>query len=438
MSAAGKIFGIGLAALSFVGCKDDPTPAPAPTASATASATNVAGPNGGSAWQPSHTARTTSYQMAVRNHDKQTADTERRLKLKPGDVGITSTLVGQLQTSSSRLGRLEALDRIVALGEEAVAKHPDDAEAYLLRARTRGAVHRFPDALADLDKAEKLGTDSKQTVLSRATIQLGLGNYDEALKLANAALEQRKTPTTLTIVAAVLGRMGKLDEAEKRFTEAERSYVGVNPFQLAWIYFEWGSMYDRAGMPEEAEARYRAAVDRLPGYAHAVGHLAALTSPSEAKALLEPITKSSDDPEYVANLAAILNAEDAGSGKVKMSEATARYAALMSKHPLAFADHAGWFYLDAVGKIDEAVEVAEMNLAARKVPEAYELVIASLVAAKERDEACLRADEGLAHPYPTPALKEFAAKAYEACGKKDLAAELRASLEGAKAGRGKH
>ena len=403
MSAAGKIFGIGLAALSFVsaaGCED--APAPAPSASTTATATATTGDR--SSWTPSHTARTTSYQMAVRNHDKQTADTERRLKLKPGDLGIMSKLVGQLQTSSSRLGRLEALDRIVALGEEAVQKHPGDAEAYLLRARTRGAVHRFPEALADLDKAEELGTDPEQTVLSRATIQLGLGNYDEALKLANAALEQRQTSTTLTIVAAVLGRMGKLDEAEKRFTEADRSYVGVNPFQLAWIYFEWGSMYDRAGKPDEAKARYRAAVERLPGYAHAAGHLAAMTSRSEAKALLEPITRTSDDPEYVANLAAIMNAEDPGSGKVKMSEATARYASLMKKHPLAFADHAGWFYLDAVGKIDEAVEVAEMNLEARKVPEAYELLVASLVAAKERDEACRRADEGLAHPYPTPCL----------------------------------
>ena len=422
MSAAGKIFGIGLAALSFVGCEEAPVPAPAATAStAKPSARAHAG------WQPSHTARTTSYQMAVRNHDKQTADTERRLMLQPDDVGIMRKLVGQLQTNASRLGRLEALDRIVALGEEAVEKHPDDPEAYLLRARTRGAVHRFPDALADLDKAEELGTDPKQTQLSRATIQLGLGNYDDALKLANAALEQRKTSTTLTIVAAILGRMGKLAEAEKRFTEAETSYVGVNPFQLAWIYFEWGSMYDRAGQPDQAKARYRAAVDRLPGYAHAVGHLAALTSRAEAKPLLERIMKSSDDPEYVANLATIMNAEAPGSGDVKMSEATARYAALMSKHPLAFADHAGWFYVDAVRKIDEAVEVAEMNLEARKVPEAYELLIASLLAAKETDEACRRADEGLAHPYPTPALKEFAAKAYEACGKKDLAEELRAS-----------
>ena len=402
MSAAGKIFGIGLAALSFVsvGCKNDEGPAASPSASTTGAAAATGRPT----WHPSHAARTTSYQMAVRNHDKQTADTERRLKLKPDDLGLMGKLVGQLQTSSSRLGRLEALDRIVALGEEAVQEHPDDPEAYLLRARTRGAVHRFPEALADLDQAEKLGTDPKQTLLSRATIHLGLGHYDQALKLANAALEQRKTPTTLTIVAAVLGRMGKVDEAEKRFTEAEQSYVGVNPFDLAWIYFEWGSMYDRAGKPDDAKARYRAAVDRLPGYAHAAGHLAALTSRSEAKALLEPITKSSDDPEYVANLAAIMNAEDPGSGNVKMSEATARYAALMKAHPLAFADHAGWFYLDAVRKIDEAVEVAEVNLEARKVPEAYELLVASLVAAKERDEACLRADEGLAHPYPTPAL----------------------------------
>jgi len=428
MSAASKITAIGLAALSFVslgGCESDPAPAPMATATVAPSDSTQAAPAG---WRPSHTARTTSYAMAVRNLDSQIADTERKLKDEPDRLGLMAKLVGQLQTSVSRLGRLRALDRVVALGEEAVAKHPDDPKAYLLRARASGAVHRFDEALADLDHAEKLGAAPAQTRLSRATIHLGLGGYDRALALARGALEQRKTPTTLTIVAAVLGRMGKLTEAEKRFAEAERSYVGVNPFQLAWIYFEWGAMYDRAGRRDDAEARYRAAVERLPGYAHAVGHLAALVAPAEARALLEPIVASSDDPEYVANLAALKNAEEAGSGRAMMAEATEGYAALMKKHPLAFADHAGWFYLDAVGQVDAAVEVAEMNLKARKVPEAYELLVASLVAANERDEACRRADEGLARPYPTLALKSFAAKAYEACGKKDRAAELHASL----------
>lgn len=423
MSAAGKIIAIGLAALAFVGCEDKASK-PSPKGTATAATPASSAPST-SAWQPSHTAKTTSYAMAVRNHDRQIADTERRLEKDPDDLGVMGKLVGQLQTSASRLGRLAALDRVVALGERAVEKHPKKAEAYLLRARTRGAVHRFDEALADLKKAEQLGAEPADTRLNRATVLLGLGKYDEALQLARRANDTRKTPTTLTIVAAILGRMGKLAEADERFAEAERSYIGVNPFQLAWIYFEWGSMYDRAGKGDEAAARYRAAVDRLPGYAHAAAHLAWQTSKAEAKALLKPVLESSDDPEYVAMMASFEEKEEPGSGKAMMAEAKAAYGKLMDKHPLAFADHAGWFYLDMVKDVDRAVEVAEMNLKARQVPEAYELVIASLNAAKETDEACRRADEALAHPYPSLGVRVLAARAYEACGKKDRAAELK-------------
>jgi tetratricopeptide (TPR) repeat protein len=427
MSAAGKIVAISLAALSVCGCptRDEPAPSDAAPAPSSSTATSAA-PK--SAWKPGHKDGTTTMEVAVRNYEKQLARAEKKLGTAPNDVAAMSAVVSHLLLGSSRLGRLAGLDRATALGDEAVEKHPADAAAYLLRANTRAAVHRFKEALQDLDAAKERGSESGDMLANRSSILAGLGQFEEARTLAEASLAKRKTFVLRVFHASVVGRMGKLEEAEKLFAEAEASFTGVSPFSLARLYFDWGAMWDRAGKPAEALVRYRAAVARLPGYAHAVGHLAALVPAAEATNLLEAVVKISDDPEYKASLAVLRNKQDPGSGAALLEEATLGYAELMKKHPLAFADHAGWFYLDVVRKPDRAVEVAEQNLEARQVPEAYELIVASLVAAEERDEACQRADEGVARKYGTVALTRFAARAYAACGRRDEAAELRAKI----------
>ena len=76
-------------------------------------------------------------------------------------------------------------------------------------------------------------------------------------------------------------------------------------------------------------------------YAHAVGHLSYLAKPAEAQRLLESIIKTSDDPEYKGSLAMVLESNKEGAGKALLAEAKSGYDALMAKHPLAFADHAG-------------------------------------------------------------------------------------------------
>ncbi|MCA9624541.1 MAG: hypothetical protein KC731_36205 [Myxococcales bacterium] len=403
-----------LAACLFVACQSESaptsTPPPAPAARAT------------TRWVPQHRDATTSQAVAVRHLDDRIAEVERLLRHRPGDVKLTARLVGELSIQASRLGQLVALDRMVALGEGAVTQHPDDPKAYALRARVRAAVHRFDEALADLDAAVERGLPASDTVGSRASILLGLGRYDEALRAAEEAETQRATSANVAVVAAILGHMERYADAEARFRQAEALYRGVNPFDLAWIYFTWGQMWEHAGKVEEAALRYRAALDRLPGYAHAAGHLAGSLPDDEAVPLLEGIVASSDDPEYRAALASLRERREPGTGRALLAEATAGFAGLMTKHPHAFADHAGWFYLRV--DPDRAVEVAELNLKARQPVEAYELLLAALSRAGESDEACRRADEALGRPYGTPALRRRAADAYRRCGRADEAEGL--------------
>jgi len=293
------------------------------------------------------------------------------------------------------------------------------------------SVHRFAEALPLFDKAEELGVDAFTLASPRAAVLLGLGKFDEALAMAQEIRKRRPKTGALGFHAAVLGKMGKYAEADAIFAEAEANYHGVSAFEVAWLYFEWGAMWDRAGQGKKAKNKYQLAVNRLPQYAHAIGHLANFAKPAVAESLFRKIMETSDDPEYVAGLSWTLEKQKPGSGVEMLAKAKAGYVALMKKYPLAFADHAGWFYLEIAKQPDRALEVAELNFANRKIPEAYELMIAALMGTGDSAGACEMAEEALDKKYPSRGVKLFAADAYDACGKKDRAAELRKEAKNA-------
>ncbi len=216
-------------------------------------------------------------------------------------------------------------------------------------------------------------------------------------------------------------QLGRVDEADKLFADAEAAYRDVSPFMYASLWFERGMMWERQGDAEKAASFYRASLERLPQHAHAATHLAQIDPPEKAEATLAPVMQIADDPEVKAVLGMAKEKLAPGSGKALIDEAKAAYDALMQKHPLAFADHAGWFYLKAVNDPARAAEVARQNLQNRQTHEAYELAVAALTAAGNTTEACDAADKALERKWVPPPLRDVAVKAYEACGKPDKA-----------------
>jgi hypothetical protein len=103
-----------------------------------------------------------------------------------------------------------------------------------------------------------------------------------------------------------------------------------------------------------ARAWFDAAVQRVPAYAPALGHRAEVDAAMGARAAavssLRPLTTSSDDPEYAATLARVLQvAGHRWEAEQWRLRAAARYDELVSCHPEAFADHAADFWLTVGG-----------------------------------------------------------------------------------------
>jgi hypothetical protein len=118
---------------------------------------------------------------------------------------------------------------------------------------------------------------------------------------------------------------------------------------------------------------------RLPDYAPARGHLAeveaALGETDTAVARLRPLTVTSDDPDYPAQLARILS--DVGrvtEAREWRTRAAARYDELLARHPEAFADHAAEFWLHAGADPHRALWLATRNLEVRPTPRAHDLL----------------------------------------------------------------
>jgi tetratricopeptide (TPR) repeat protein len=277
------------------------------------------------------------------------------------------------------LGHIANYEHAAALAEQLVRDAPNDGSAWLARARTRATLHRFAEALADLDAAERLGPDWAALDAERAAIFQALGRYDEALALRRDAAERRPDFATLGALAGLHADCGAVTEAERLFSEGRRHYQDVSPFPVAMLDFQRGLMWFEHGDLNAARIWFEAAQDRLPAYAPALGHLAevdaAVGARAAAIARLRPLAVSSDDPEYAGLLAGLLSEEgQALEARQWRTKVAARYDELLLRHPAAFADHAAEFWLTAGADRQKALQLAQQNLAAGQTPRAYALL----------------------------------------------------------------
>jgi tetratricopeptide (TPR) repeat protein len=159
----------------------------------------------------------------------------------------------------------------------------------------------------------------------------------------------------------------------------------VSPFPLAQLEFQRGHMWWGAGHPLRARDWFDATWRRLPAYAQAEGHLAEveaeLGDKEGAIARLRRLAGESDDPDYAAQLARILD-EDGNLAETDRWRARAekQYDELVSRHPAAFADHAAEFWSSAGRDPQRAVRLAKLNLEVRDTPRARALLSRAIAA----------------------------------------------------------
>src|SRR5262249_46802222 len=145
------------------------------------------------------------------------------------------------------LGSIADYERAAALADDLVRDAPTDGLAFLARAKARAIFHRFTEASADLQQAQRLGARADLIETAQAAIFQAVGRYDEALAIRQRAAASRPDIQTVSAEASVHADRGEIDAAERLFAEAPRHYRDVSPFPVAWLYFQQGSMWMREG-----------------------------------------------------------------------------------------------------------------------------------------------------------------------------------------------
>lgn len=308
-------------------------------------------------------------------------DGQQRQSMETGEVSIRdqAELIELVALRGQVLGRIVDYEWAEERAEQLTRDAPADAAAFVARARARGRFHRFTEALADLDRAQRLGADSALVDAERASAFQAIGDYEPALATYEGAAKRRADFAAYGALAALQAERGEIALAEQLFDECRHCYRGVSPVPLAMLDFQRGLMWLARGSFDRALVWFRAAVRWLPAFVPAQGHLAeveaALGQPEAAIARLLPLATSSDDPDYAASLSRILRdlgrKEEAGEWRDK---AAARYDDLMAGHPQAFADHAAEFWLEAGAAPCQALRCAKINFGVRQTPRARQLL----------------------------------------------------------------
>jgi tetratricopeptide (TPR) repeat protein len=306
-----------------------------------------------------------------------------------GGRASVETRAGLIELISLRgliVGRIADYDKAEEIAEQLVRDAPMDARALFARARTRAGFHRFNDAVADVDRAERLSLDAETANGERAAIFQALGRYDESYVLRDEAAKRQASFENLAALVGLHVERGEIEAAEQLYEQSCCRYRGVSPFPVALLDFQLGLMWMDAGQLNDARRLFEAAWRRVPLYAQAQGHLAEVEAELGdvdcAVPRLRSLAASSDDPDYAAQLARILGEighQDESRRWRRL--AAARYDELIASHPEAFGDHAAEFWLAAGGDPDKALRLAKMNAALRNTPRARSL-LARAVAAK--------------------------------------------------------
>ena len=154
------------------------------------------------------------------------------------------TRVGLVELISLRgliVGRIADYVRAEEIAEQLVRDAPTDARAFVARARTRASFHRFDDALADLDRAERLSLDAETANCERAAIFQAVGRYDEALALREEAARARQALKTSRPLSACMPSAAKSKQRNDGTRKAAAATAAFRRFRLRFSTSNWDS-----------------------------------------------------------------------------------------------------------------------------------------------------------------------------------------------------
>ncbi|MEX1368568.1 MAG: tetratricopeptide repeat protein [Nannocystaceae bacterium] len=445
---------ITLAAITLTGiaCGDPPaavpaTPAPAspvPATPAPATADVQAEPEPKTK-PPTKRKRITDAERQT--YDFQLAQLDRQLagRTKIAETNTTSSIafgnLASLYLSRARLtGDYDDYAKAEQLIDKAFAVSPSGNNGpFMVRARLNYTLHRLDRVDADYELATKLPTRDPsalyQRELFRANLAFQRGQYEQAKKDLDSAVERKPLLPSLASLALYYWKSGQFDQAEPLYLQALEDYRDDATEPAAWLHLQLGLMDLDRGRYDEALEHYRAGEALIKGYWLIEEHIAEILTlqgkTEQAEAMYRAIIERTDNPEFMDALGELLEAagktDEATQWYAKAAE---RYEAQLKRFPEAAYGHALEHFLAHGKDPARALQMAERNHALRPNADAKRLLAQALLAAGKTADARKMIEEALATPMRSADLHAAAAAVYAASGDE---AKAQAQREAARA-----
>jgi tetratricopeptide (TPR) repeat protein len=256
----------------------------------------------------------------------------------------------------------EALDRAFKLA-------PDDYDALKLRAKLLLTYHRFSEALEVSRRAQSINPRDHDVYGALTDALVELGDYPRAVEAAQRMIDLRPDTASYSRVSYLRALHGDTKGAIDAMRLAADSASPQNPESAAWCRVHLGDELANAGKQAEAEREYDHALFLFPDYhaalaAKARARLAAGDTDGAISFYRRAIERVPlpDYPAALGDLYAKLGRAEEAGREYELVEFVERTGAQGGTYTRQLA----MFWADHDTRLDDALEVARRERAARK------------------------------------------------------------------------
>jgi tetratricopeptide (TPR) repeat protein len=288
-----------------------------------------------------------------------------RLKARPADAEAAVLLADALM----RQARVASNAGLATVAEQALRRalkdEPLDYDARRMLAAVYLSEHRFRDAIHEAERARDARPTDDWNYGVLGDGHLELGEYEQAFAAFQKMMDLRPTAGAYARAAYAFELRGRLDEALEAMRLSTDATSPNDPESIAWHHAQLGELYRQLGRLDEAEKEFEWADRSFPGHPFARTGLAKLkeargdlSGALAAYADLMARTPSPDLAEKLGDLYAALGRPSEAAQQFALAEAGWRFDA---PQPTFLAR----FLAEHDRKIDEAVQIAERTAAER-------------------------------------------------------------------------
>ena len=287
--------------------------------------------------------------------------------------------------------------------------------------------HEFAAALANAQAALSTNPDEYQALAVVGDASLELGRYVDADAAYRRLLDVVPGGPIYSRLARYAWLMGRPDEAIDWMRRAADETVALDlgGEELAWYRFQLGELYFNSGDLRAAQRWYDEAEQALPGYYLAqagLGKVAAARGDlAEAITTYEGLVARLPQPGFVAYLGDLYALNGDAAAAQTQYDTVAFIHELEETQQVLYNRQMAIFFANHNTQLDQALQYAEMELAARQDIYAYDTLAWVLYRLGRHDEARAASDRALELGTPDASLYYHAGLIAAAQGDRDTA-----------------